>query len=454
MSSETVGTELASALERAASPADVAAAAADADVIDGATAMSRIDGKPTILVVHASVGSGHRSAAIAVAEAFERLKAEGSPVLAGKGLEDARIEVLDILDFGRVDIDGDKTASMFTGPTRPIYDITWRFTLTGRLLWGGGTVWSYVMFKKFTDFIAACKPVAVVATHITAANSAVSARMLTGQAFPIVCVPTDYETEGFWPHKEADLFCVATESMAETLRPRKVEESRIAITGIPVRGVADAEYDVEQVRRDFGLPLGKTIVLVMAGAHLPQPYVQFRAAMDTVIPLIPDMPDMHFVFLPGRDKEYRTHLLDLQREHWISNMVVMDYVDRMQALMAACDLAICKSGGLTVTECLDMRLPMILLGRSYGQEKVNTIMLTSLGASMHVTTARELSETLRHVHDFPHSLKGLLLNGEILRKPRAAADIAEATIGLVGTTKPRRKHFVQFYWGGKPAHIR
>lgn len=411
-------------------------------------------GAPVIFVVHASVGSGHRSAAIAVAEALERLKDEAWPGLAEKGLSQVDVEVLDILDFGRVPIDGDKTATMFTGPTRPFYDVTWRFTLTGRLLWGGGTIWSHVMFKKFTDLVADRRPAAIVATHITAANCAAAARMLTGQAFPIVCVPTDYETEGLWPHKEADLFCVATESMAETLRPRKVAESAISITGIPVRGVGDAVYDIPEVRRELGLPLDKTIVLVMAGAHLPQPYVAFRAAVDTVIPRFKTMGDMHFVFLPGRDEAYRDHLLAMQQEHGISNMTVMGYVDRMQALMAASDLAICKSGGLTVTECLDMRLPMILLGRSYGQEKVNTVMLTSLGASMHVTTARELLETLRHVHDYPHSLKGLLLNGEILRRPNAAEDIAKATIGLAGTTNPRRRHLFEFYWGGKPAHTR
>ena len=32
-------------------------------------------------------------------------------------------------------------------------------------------------------------------------------------------------------------------------------------------------------------------------------------------------------------------------------------------------------------------------------------MLTGMGASMHVTTARELIVTLRHLHDHPESLK-------------------------------------------------
>ena len=164
---------------------------------------------PLVIVMHASVGSGHRSAANAVAQAFEYMKAEQAegreqpteafPVVPKlpDGLE---VEVLDVLDYGRVVFDGDKTASMFTGPTRPIYDLTWRFTLTGRLLWGGGSIWSHLMYGKFTELVRKRRPLAIICTHITAANVAVAARMLTGQRFPIVCVPTDYETEGLWPH--------------------------------------------------------------------------------------------------------------------------------------------------------------------------------------------------------------------------------------------------------------
>ena len=87
----------------------------------------------TILIVHASVGSGHKSAALAIAKAFEVID-EQSERETGDEEAPYAIEVLDILDFGKVKFDGNNTASMFTGWGRPFYDLTWRFTLTGRLL--------------------------------------------------------------------------------------------------------------------------------------------------------------------------------------------------------------------------------------------------------------------------------------------------------------------------------
>ena len=404
--------------------------------------------RPVITIMHASVGSGHRAAANAVAEAIDRMRGTaGIP-------DDVVVDVLDVLDFGRIKFDGNKAAASFTGATRPIYDITWRYTLTGRILWGGGTGWSKVMFPRFNDYVREKRPLAIIATHITAANVAVGARMITGVEFPIVCVPTDYEVEGWWPHKESDLFCVATESMAETLRPRQVEEDRIKITGIPVRHGFECEFDRAADRERFGLPLDKTIVLIMAGARLPQPYVRFRAAIEQTIPFLRRFDTMHFVFLPGHDEDYARNLKALFEGMKLENVTVMDYVEDMASLMHASDLAVMKSGGLSVTECLCAQLPMILLGKAYGQEKANTVMLTSFGASMHATTARELVETLKHIHDQPEALHALLINANALRRPHAAEDIVRETMALVGVPQERDRHFAEFYWGGKPAHIR
>lgn len=414
-----------------------------------AAGQSAAKSTPVITIMHASVGSGHKAAANAVAQAIDRMRGTHDVP------SDVIVEVLDVLDFGRIKFDGNKTAASFTGATRPIYDITWRYTLTGRLLWGGGSAWSRIMFPAFNDYVREKRPIALICTHITAANVAVGARMMTDVEYPIVCIPTDYEIEGFWPHKEADLFCVASEFMAETLRPRLVPEANIAITGIPVRGgFEDDVFDRESVLNQFGLPINKKIVLVLAGASLPQPYVRFRMAIEQTLPYLRRFDDMHFVFLPGKDHEYARNLKALFSGMKLDNATVLDYVSDMAPLMRASNLAILKSGGLTVTECLCARLPMLLVGKSYGQEKANTVMLTSFGASLHATTARELVLTLERIHRCPEALDALLIGANALRKPNAAEDIVRATMEQTKIERNHQKHFLEFYWGEKPAHTR
>lgn len=413
------------------------------------------DGAPLkVLIVHASVGSGHRSAAYAIAEAFKLLNAESSDE--GRPIH---TEVLDILDFGRIIFDGDSTASMFTGVTRPFYDLTWRYTLTGRLLWAGGTIWARVMFPRFVEFVGEQQPDAIICTHITAANAAVSARMILRASFPILCVPTDYEAEGMWPHLYTDVFCVANEHMAETLRPRKVPEKRICVTGIPAAPDFARTYDKEATRERLGLPQDKQVALFLAGATLPRPYVHFRQSTDELIPFMHRFTDMHFVIVAGKDADYQEHLERLVADHDLHNVTVLGYVDGMAALMSASDLIVCKSGGLTTTECLCVNVPMILMGRAYGQEKANVAMLTSTGAAFHVTTARELYDLLLQIDKHPQMTEAIRCNAELIRRPDAALDIAKLTLEAINgnpaqDARLKKKHFMHFYWGRKPAHIR
>ena len=75
---------------------------------------------PIITVMHASVGSGHKAAANAVAQAIDRLRGtHGIP-------NNVIVDVIDILDYGRIKFDGNKTAASFTGATRPCLQRVYR----------------------------------------------------------------------------------------------------------------------------------------------------------------------------------------------------------------------------------------------------------------------------------------------------------------------------------------
>ncbi len=438
-----------------ASPGDLPASEPHGSVMD----VPEIGPKPNILVMHASVGSGHKAAADAIAQAL-RIELDSDEKACPEVPDDVHVEVLDSLRFARVYIDGDQTASGFVGPTRPFYDVTWRYFFTGRLLWNGGSAWLRVMFPKFAKWVEINRPAAIVCTHITAANIAIGARMVTKQHFPIICVPTDYEVEGQWPHLYTDLFCAASEYMAETLRARRVPESRIQITGIPVNPEFSLEYDRNAAKERWGLPSERKVALVLAGARLPRPYQRFRETIFELMPRMHALPKIEFVFVAGSDADYAAKLRMAVETEGLENVRVLGYVNEMAELMSACDMAICKAGGLTVTECLCAQIPMILVGKAYGQEKINVRMLTSAGAAMHVQTARELFETLSYASGADAGLRSLVYSGNMIRKPNAAQDIARSTLRLAftpldeaGLANRLKYHFI-CYIGKKPAHTR
>ncbi len=406
-----------------------------------------------VVIAYASVGSGHKTAAIAISEALQSLNKKNKAV----GYRHIETKVVDILDFGRIKFDGNAFASSFTGAARPLYDLTWRYTFTGRLLWGGGTSWSRVMFPRFTQFTRDFEPDAIICTHITAANAAVGAKLICKKNFPIICAPTDYEVEGLWPHKYSDLFCVANEQMAETLRARKIIEEKIKITGIPTS--LDFNKHTEQVKTcdDFNLPHDKQLVIIQAGASLPRPYVHLRRVVFELLPYIHQFKDLHFVIIAGKDSDFENEIKRRITSLGIENAQVFGYVNNMADLMSISNLIVCKAGGMTVTECLCAGKPIILTCRAYGQEKANVKMLTAAGAATHVTTARELFDSLKLVNDKHDALDGVKYGALILRKPHAAIDIANATIEMTKlshTKKLPQKHFLTLMWGKKPARPR
>jgi len=101
------------------------------------------------------------------------------------------------------------------------------------------------------------------------------------------------------------------------------------------------------------------------------------------------------------------------------------YTDKVAELMAVSDLMITKAGGISVTEALDMRLPMILFDSIPGQETWNEKLLLEYGAA----------EKAEHIKEIPDLVNKMLLSAEVydairsgidkIRRPLAAEDIVE-----------------------------
>ena len=126
--------------------------------------------------------------------------------------------------------------------------------------------------------------------------------------------------------------------------------------------------------------------------------------------------------------------------------------------MSASNVTICKAGGLTVTECLCSGTPMILTCRAYGQEKANVKLLTAEGAARHVTTSRELFDTLKLVDEKEDALSGIEKNAIMMRKREASLDIASKVLDMAKNKGDGRyaakKCIFGLRWGNKPAHPR
>lgn len=397
----------------------------------------------TILVAYASTGSGHKVAAEAI---YESLINQDS---------NFQIKLIDILDFFTHSKSGSKFVGCTTGLLSPVFDITWRKNFTGRIVWGGGQLWPGFLYKNFEQYIHDLNPDVIICTHFVCANAAVKARINQVKKFQIVSVPTDFETEGLWPHKETDLFCVSSEEMAMTLISRKVSEDKILISGIPVASEFLKKYSKIETKKMFSIPSNKKIALVICGANDPGPYKNMRKALNTCISYFAKMDWIHFVFCVGQDSEYADRLMRLANKFDAKNFTILNYTKHLAQLMSASDIALIKPGGLVVSECINQNLPMLLIGKAYAQENINRRYLVSHNAAEHATTYKGAVNLLCDIFTFPNWYKKLKHGVSNLKIYQSSEKICNEIVNHID-----EKHLEEFklrnniYIGDKPVHSR
>ena len=91
--------------------------------------------------------------------------------------------------------------------------------------------------------------------------------------------------------------------------------------------------------------------------------------------------------------------------------------------MAASDLAITKSGGLTTSECLAMGLPMLVVSPIPGQEERNADFLLEHGAALKAYDESGLDFRVRFLLKDRDRLAQLRDNAKQLGRPHAAESI-------------------------------
>jgi processive 1,2-diacylglycerol beta-glucosyltransferase len=376
---------------------------------------------PMIAIVHASVGSGHRIAAESVAAELRTL------------IPDARIELLDILSFGSVQISGDSATTAFTGATAPLYNAVWGNAAVGRFSMAlSGPILSLV-YSGFTAWLREQKPSAIVTTHGLAANLAVRATRKGDLArIPVAAVATDYGLHGFWPRRGLDLFCVADDSERDELLRRGTPEGDIRVTGIPVRPQFAEVIDAASARERLDFAPDRRVVLALAGATQPGPYARFKASLAVTLPAIASVPDTTVAVVTGRDDSFADELRSRVAGFGTTNVRVLGYVEQMAEVMSAADVVVCKPGGLVTAECAAIGLPMVLVGPSVGQERANAKSLLAAGAAVYDDDPRRLAEVVRRALAHPGKLKQMREASLTLSRPHAARAVGERIVGLLG----------------------
>ena len=109
----------------------------------------------------------------------------------------------------------------------------------------------------------------------------------------------------------------------------------------------------------------------------------------------------------------------------------LGFTHEVDLLLEAADVVVSKAGGLTCSEALIKRTPLVVFRPTPGQEVANANYLESGGAAVHATSVSDVASTVSGWLADPAKRELVRENAGRLAKPNAAADIARRVFAAI-----------------------
>jgi processive 1,2-diacylglycerol beta-glucosyltransferase len=278
--------------------------------------------------------------------------------------------------------------------------------------------------QKFKKFVLEGGYDALIATHFMPAEILLRQRRKGKFDGKIFIVVTDFDVHRFWILPEADGYFAATEDAAEVIRLRGVDKDKIFTTGIPVMPQFSEPADRGEVLGALGLDKDMTTMLIMSGG-----FGIGAGARKVAGALDPDRP-VQAVFVCGKNEKMKS---ELEKFEFPKNVrpKILGFVSDMWRLMQASDVIITKPGGLTVSEALAVKLPIIVVDPIPGQEDRNADFLLENGLALKGATEYSLKIRINRVLADPSILARMRRAAAHFSKPYAGRDVIKKVLEML-----------------------
>lgn len=254
-------------------------------------------------------------------------------------------------------------------------------------------------YKKLMAHVEDFRPDAVVCTHFLP----MSVLLAKKAAVPVYVVVTDYDVHRQWLNPKVAGYFVGAEHVKALLVRFGYPAEKVHVTGIPILPVFG-----EDVARPPNEP---PRVLLMGGGL-------GMGDMAEALERLLELP-CRVTVIAGKNESLRKKL----EKAASGRAEVHGFVGNVHELMGAHDLIVTKAGGLTVTECLARRLPMVLFSPIPGQEECNADFLLERGCAVKARSVEILDFKIRELLESPARLDMMRRACGAVARPYAGRDL-------------------------------
>jgi processive 1,2-diacylglycerol beta-glucosyltransferase len=376
---------------------------------------------PRIAILHATAGSGHKRAAESIAAAISQQR------------PDALVREVDTLLFASRFYRDTYAASYNVMAARApalwaaLYH-SWEKAPVNRSTAPVRLALDRLNLRRLARVLDREKADAVVCTHFLPVE-VLSPRRGGGQLrVPLFCVITDFTAHPFWAFPHVDRYFVASDQVADELHHHGVPTARIEVTGIPVESRFSVPIGREAARARCGLDPARPAVLVMGGGAGVGPLAELAQRLAA----LPAAPQVTVVCGTNAALQREVARLPAARD---GRVTPLGYTREVDALLESCDVAVSKAGGLTCSEALIKRTPLVFFRPTPGQEVRNAEFLVRGGAAVHAETIGDVESAVSRLLGDPRARQAAREACGRLAHPDAAAVIASRVLSAAAPSR-------------------
>ncbi len=330
-----------------------------------------------VLIVSASIGTGHMQAARAIEEYWKDKEPQ------------AAISHVDFLDTETMSVEhlikGTYIKMIDVFPM--LYDIIYRVSKGEKQGSIMQTALSYLLKGRMLKLIQQEEPDVMVFTHPFPCGAASILKRQGHINMPLVAIMTDFSSHQFWLYPQVDTYFVATEGMVSEMVQSGIDESRIHVSGIPVR-----RSFFRDAIEDYSLEKPVKVLVMGGGLGL--------GSLETALKHLDDVNGIdEITVVAGQNTSLYESLVTLSTS-MKTKTTVFGYTSNISELMKTSSLLVTKPGALTCMEAVTIGLPMVFFNAIPGQEEANAELLEQRGCA----------RWARDIHNLEDVVAALLIN--------------------------------------------
>ena len=150
--------------------------------------------------------------------------------------------------------------------------------------------------------------------------------------------------------------------------------------------------------------------------------------MEEIISYLMKLPlPIHIISICGKNKTLLNDVKKIKTNNKVS-MHILGFVNDMEKLMAISDILVTKPGGLTITEALSRKVPLVIINPLPGQETKNTEFLLKNKVALKARNSRDVAKIVGDLGTNRQELNRLKNCINKIFKPDTSLKIADRII--------------------------